>query len=100
MCDVVYERQYLAKALTFLKHYQWLFKYKNTDIFTEEVLTNLPKEWRDYCNRLTVSELHNFVTGTVVKVRSYSNSNRKSLYNVLENFRNQFLQTLKTCSKI
>lgn len=94
MGDVGKERQYLIKALTFLKHYQWLFKHKNTDIFTEEVLTNLSKEWRDYCSQLTVTELHNFVTGTVVKVRIYSNSN--CLYNMREHFRNLYLQTSKT----
>ncbi|XP_066249605.1 methyltransferase-like protein 25B [Euwallacea similis] len=55
------DRDFLEKLLVFLKKYQWLYKFRNVDIFVKNVLLNCPAEWLVYFKSLTVGELHDLV---------------------------------------
>ncbi|XP_050296150.1 methyltransferase-like protein 25B [Anthonomus grandis grandis] len=55
--------EYLSAALELLKSYQWIFRHKNTDILTENVLTNFPPHWTEYFNQLSTDDLHRIILG-------------------------------------
>ncbi|KAH1000706.1 hypothetical protein HUJ04_013001 [Dendroctonus ponderosae] len=59
------EDEYLEEAFEFLRKYQWMFNFKNTEILTRNVLANFPSEWKDYFTQLTTDELHHLVTGAL-----------------------------------
>ncbi|CAG9764973.1 unnamed protein product [Ceutorhynchus assimilis] len=56
---------YLERALVFLKKYQWIFNFRNTDVLTKDVLANLPKDWAEYFNGINVDNLHGLVKGNL-----------------------------------
>ena len=39
------DSQYFSQAIEFLTRFEWLFKYPNTHIHIQDILTNIPDEW-------------------------------------------------------
>ena len=39
------DSQYFSQAIEFFTRFEWLFKYPNTHIHIQDILTNIPDEW-------------------------------------------------------
>lgn len=57
MSNLIDSTIYFDEALEFLKEYQWIYNYPNTDILSRNILDEMPKEWLSYFNKLKFSEL-------------------------------------------
>ncbi|KAK9873945.1 hypothetical protein WA026_002298 [Henosepilachna vigintioctopunctata] len=49
--------KYFDDALTFLKEYEWIYNYPNTDVLVEGFLQKIPEDWRDYFRNIGFSNL-------------------------------------------
>ncbi|XP_066156174.1 methyltransferase-like protein 25B [Euwallacea fornicatus] len=90
-------RDFLEKLLVFLKKHQWLYKFRNIDIFTKNVLSNCPSEWLVYFKSLTVSELHDLVNCVL---KDTTPLNLKAFITELQQFTARKLIEVKTSSAI
>lgn len=55
--------EYITDCISFLKEYQWLFNYPNTQVFVKEVFLKFPEEWTIYFKDLPNADLNNIPVG-------------------------------------
>lgn len=62
--------EYLRNVLNFLKKYEWIYNYSNTDILIKNVLSNFSPDWRNFIDSLSNEDFNNLPLG-MVQVRYF-----------------------------
>ncbi|XP_044747596.1 protein RRNAD1 isoform X2 [Coccinella septempunctata] len=85
----VVSSKYFDEALGFLKEYQWIFNYPNTDILSKNILDEIPSEWIAYFNNLSFSDFKDLA------LCKYKNDCPRSLVDYFEKVRSLNIQRNK-----
>lgn len=51
-------KEYSENALDFLKEYQWIYKYPNTQVLVKNVFDNFESEWIPHFKNLSYNDLN------------------------------------------
>lgn len=67
-------KNYFEDVLVFLKQYQWIYNYPNTDILINNILNHFPLHSVDYFHEMTNTDI-NLLAAGVINVINYFNCN-------------------------
>lgn len=56
---------YFDDVVQFLKTYEWIFNYPNTDILLNRVFEQFPADWIVFFKNINFTQLNNFSTGII-----------------------------------
>lgn len=56
---------YFDDVVQFLKTYEWIYNYPNTEILLNRVFENFSLDWIEFFNSSSASELNNFAVGVI-----------------------------------
>lgn len=59
--------EYLEDLLSFLKRYEWIYNYPNTDILINKIFDNFPPHWDNYFRVLNNDDM-NLLSNGIAKV--------------------------------
>lgn len=56
---------YFEDLVHFLKTYDWIFNYPNTEILLNNIFERFPLEWFEFFEKISTTQLNNLSVGTV-----------------------------------
>lgn len=56
---------YFDDLVHFLKTYEWIFNYPNTEILLNHIFEKFPVEWIEFFEKINTAQLNNLSVGTV-----------------------------------